>query len=284
MMQVASHAAVGWRGRGQRPSSWLRRRRIRTKLTIILLVPVLAIVGLTGLAAASAAGAAADADRSHRLVRLGATASRLAAVLQRERVSAALVFVEPGQASAAGFARDAAATDAVVAQFRADLADTAVPAGLAPLVARVDRELAGLDGLRQQVTAAPGAVLSVVAFSYRAVIADLVAYRQGLGQVSAAAANGLRAAAALSQAIESLAQVQVAAVRAVDAGRLSPAGQQEIVAASTGLTEALQTFAALGEPAWVGLVNGRLSAGPEVLASERLLGLLLLILKSSFNL
>jgi signal transduction histidine kinase len=274
-MQVASHTAGGSRGEpGRRRPRWLRRRRIRSKLAILLLLPVLAVVGLTCLAAAGAAGRAADADQSRELVALGDTAARLAAVLQRERVSAALVFAEPGQATTAGFARDTAATDAVVARFRAEVAQTGVPAGLAPLMARVDGELAGLAALRQQVSSAPDAVLSVVAFSYRAVIADLVAYRQGLGQVgvSASTANGLRAAAALSQATESLALVQVAAVRAVDAGRLSPAGQQEIVAANTGLTEALQTFGGLGEPRWVGLVNGRLSAGVEVLRSERLLG------------
>ncbi|MFC0532075.1 sensor histidine kinase [Phytohabitans kaempferiae] len=232
------------------------------------------MVGLTGLAVAGAAGRSADADRSHALVGLGGSAARLAGVLQRERVSAALVFAEPGQSSTAAYTRDAAATDAAVAQFRTERGQTDVPAGLAPLMTRLDGELAGLDALRQQVTTAPDAVLSVVAFSYRAVIADLVAYRQGLGQVgvSAATANGLRAAAALSQAIESLGQVQVAAVRAVDAGRLTPAGQQEIVAANTGLTEALQTFGGLGEPRWQGLVNGRLSAGAEVLRSERLLG------------
>ncbi|GAA4471779.1 hypothetical protein GCM10023170_090670 [Phytohabitans houttuyneae] len=240
-----------------------------------MLLPVLAVVGLTGLTVAGAAGRAADADRSRELVALGGTAARLAAALQRERVSAAVLFVEPGLASTARFARDGAATDVVVAQFRAELGQVDVPAGVAPLMARVQVELAGLAALREQVTSAPGAVLSVVAFSYRAVIADLVAYRQGLGQVgvSASTANGLRAAAALSQAIESLGQVQVAAVRSVEAGRVTPAGQQEIVAASTGLSEALQTFSGLGLPRWVGLVNGRLSAGAEVLRSERLLGL-----------
>jgi signal transduction histidine kinase len=274
-MQVATHTASGpRRGLTRGGSSWLRRRRIRTKLAIILLLPVLAVVGLTGLAVAGAAGRAADAARSHELVGLGGSAARLAGVLQRERVSAALVFAEPGQASAAAFTRDAAATDAAVTRFRAERGQTGLPVGLAPLMARLDGGLAGLDALRQQVTSAPDAVLSVVAFSYRAVIADLVAYRHGLGQVgvSAATANGLRAAGALSQGIESLGQVQVAAVRAVDAGRLTPAGQQEIVAANTGLTEALQAFGGLGEPRWLGLVNGRLSAGVEVLRSERLLG------------
>jgi signal transduction histidine kinase len=274
-IQVATHAASGPR-RGLTPlrSSWLRRRRIRTKLAIILLLPVLAVVGLTGLAVAGAAGRAADADRSRGLVALGGTAARLTAVLQRERVAAALVFAEPGQATTAGFQRDTAATDELIAEFRTELRRTELPSALEQLMARLDGELSALGGLRQQVASAPDAVLSVVAFSYRAVIADLISYRQGLGQVgvSASTANGLRAAAALSQATEALSQVQVAAVQVLDAGRLTPAGQQEIVAANTGLSEGLQTFTGLGRARWAALVNARLSSGAEVLRSERLLG------------
>jgi signal transduction histidine kinase len=67
-----------------------------------------------------------------------------------------------------------------------------------------------------------------------------------------------------------LSQLQVAAVRALAAGRLTPAGQQEIVAADTGVTEALQTFTDLGPPSWPALLNSRIGGGPEVLQSERL--------------
>jgi signal transduction histidine kinase len=237
-------------------------------------LPVLVIVALTGLSIVSAAGRAADAGQARELVALGGTSARLTAQLQHERAAAALVLLaQSSNASAlADYNRQGAATDALIIEFRAELARTRLPLNLEPLMARVGSDLAGLTSLRQKAAAAPDVVLSVVAFRYRAVIADLISYLQALGQVgvSPSTANGLRSAAALSQATESLSQLQVAAVRALAAGRLTPAGQQEIVAADTGITEALQTFADLGRSTWPALLNGRIGGGPQVLLAERL--------------
>ena len=255
---------------------WLRHRPIRTKLAVILALPVLAVLALTGLTVVSAADRASAADQARRLVAVGGRAARLTVELQHERTAAVLVFAESSRASAvADFQRQVAATDVMVSAFRAEVASTRLPTNLQPLMARVDGDLAGLAALRQVVVGAPDAVLSVVAFRYRAMVADLIGYRQALGQVgvSAATANGLRAAAALSQAIESLSHLQVAAARAMAAGRLTPAGQQEIVAADTGVTEALQTFGDLGRPGWRAELNTRIGGGPEVLLAERLQGL-----------
>jgi signal transduction histidine kinase len=255
---------------------WLRDRRIRTKLVIILTLPLLAILALTGLNVMSAAGRAADAGQARELVALGGTGARLVVALQQERAAASLVFAEGSSAAAlTDYQRYGAATDVAIGAFAAERSRAALPGSLAPLIQRIDGELTGLVALRQQVATAPDAVLSVIAFRYRAVIADLITYRQGLGQigVSSTSANGLRSVAALSQAIESLSQLQVAAVRAIAAGRLTPAGQQEIVAANTGSTEALQTFTDLGDPTWRGLLNSRIGGGPEILAAERLQGL-----------
>ena len=254
---------------------WLRNRRIRTKLALILTLPLLAILALTGLNVMSAAGRAADAGQARELVALGGTGARLVVALQQERGAATLVFAEASSPAAlTDYRRHATATDAAIGAFTAERSHTTLPGNLAPLIQRIDGELTGLVALRQQVASAPDAVLSVIAFRYRAVIADLITYRQALGQigVSSTSANGLRSVAALSQAIESLSQVQVAAVRAMAAGRLTPAGQQEIVAANTGSTEALQTFTDLGDPTWQGLLNSRIG-GPQILAAERLQGL-----------
>ncbi|MET7394250.1 nitrate- and nitrite sensing domain-containing protein [Dactylosporangium sp. NPDC005572] len=251
---------------------WLRDRRIRTKLALILVLPVATIVALTGFNVVAAAGRAADAAGARELVAVGGVTARLAASLQRERAAAALVFAGSGSGpTAADYKGRSAATDALVVELEGGLAGTRLPDSLAPLVGRIRTDLAGLVGLRQKVVAAPDAVLSVVAFRYRSMISDLISYRQALGQVgvSPATANGLRAVAALSEAIESAAQLQVAAVRTMAAGRLTPAGQQEIVGADTGITEALQTFADLGPSDWPGLLNSRLG-GSEVLQAERL--------------
>lgn len=264
------------RVRGASPRwRWLRDRRIRTKLGLILLLPVLAVVVLTGVSVASAARRSADASQARELVAAGGTAARLAAQLQRERAAAALVFASSNSGSAmAGYRQQGEATDRLVAELQAGLDGVDVPANLRPLVGRVRGDLAGLAPLRQKVAAAPDAVLSVVAFRYRAVIADLIGYRQALGQVGVASstANGLRAAAALSQGVESLGQLQVATVRVLAAGRLTPAAQQEIVAANTGTTEALQTFTDLAPSGWPAVLNSRIGAGPQILRAERLQG------------
>ncbi|WP_238011587.1 sensor histidine kinase [Dactylosporangium sp. AC04546] len=229
-------------------------------------------MALTVVTVASAAIRASEAGVARELVAAGGVAARLAGALQQERVSAALVFAEPANpAAVADYRHRGAETDGLVVAFERALAGTRVPGGLEPLTSRLRVDLGGLAGLRQKVAGAPDAVLSVVAFRYRTVIADLVGYREALGQVgvSAATANGLRAAAALSKGIEAVSQLQVAAVRAMAGGRLTPAGQQEIVAADTGITEALQTFGDLGPSDWPALLNSRLG-GPAVVQAERL--------------
>ena len=262
--------------RVRRRRRWLPDRRIRTKLALILVLPVLASVVLAGLNVASAAGQAWQAGQARDLVALGGSGAQLVAALQHERTSAVLVFAEASSPTAvAEYQRQAAATEAAAAAFRVQRERTRLPSSLIALVDRIDGELAGLVSLRLKVVGAPDAVLSGVVFRYRAVIADLIAYRQALGQVgvAAATANGLRSVAALSQAIESHSQLQVAAMRAMVGGRLSPAGQQDIVAANAGIGEALQTFADLGQLGWQARLNHRIGGGPEIVAAERLQGL-----------
>lgn len=253
----------GWR---------LRDRRIRAKLTIILTLPIIAILALTGLSTVSAWTQAIHADQGRQLVALGASGARLAAQLQHERAAVALMFAgKSGTASTKDYQRQAAASDALIVQFSNERARTSVPANLRPLVTRINDELADLPSLRQAVLTAPDVVLSVVTFRYRAVIADLMAYRQALDQigVSTETANGLRAAAALSQAVESLGQMQVAVARTLIAGEFTPAAQQEIVAADAGGIDALQTFNDLAPPEWRALLNSKVN-GPAIVQAERL--------------
>jgi signal transduction histidine kinase len=254
--------------------SRLRNRRIGTKLVIILALPMLVVLALGGLIADSAVAGSARAEQARRLVSLGGTAADLAAQLQQERAAAALVFARRSSPPALEEYRKAsAASDAAASRFRAARTAAHPPANLDVLLRRVEGQLVGLPALRQQVQAAPDAASSVVVFRYRAVVADLVSYRQGLSQIGVGAqtANNLRASAALSQAIESLGLMQVAVVRALDGGQLTPAAQQEVVAADAGLTEALQAFQDLAPPQWPSLLNTRVSGTP-VLQAERLQG------------
>lgn len=237
-------------------------------------MPLVAVVVLAGLLAAGAAAEAGRADQARRLVALGGAAGELADRLQQERAAAAVVFARgSGEAQGREFRVRAAATDAAADRFQAARVGVRLPAGLDSVVRRVDGQVAGLPVLRERVHSALDVTASLVVFRYRAVVADLLAYRQGLGQVGVdgETANGLRAAAALSEGVESLGLMQVAVVGVVGAGRLTPAAQQEVVAADARFTEAMQTFRGLAPAGWPARLDARVG-GEQVVAAERLHG------------
>lgn len=252
----------------------LRDRRIRGKLAVILALPLSAVTLLSGLIGVGAASEASRADQARRLVALGAVAGELADRLQQERSAAALVFSRDGGAAAIKqYRARISATDVVAGRFAAVRRGVWLPAGLDAVVGRIEGQMLGLPVLRQQVLSAPDVAASLVVFRYRAIAADLLAYRQGLSQVGldAVTANDLRAAAVLSEAIESLGLMQVAVVRSVDAGRLTPAAQQEVVAADARFAEATQGFRGLASVRWQARLNARVG-GAAVVRAERLQG------------
>jgi signal transduction histidine kinase len=263
--------------RGSSGRSWLRLadRRIRTKLALILVLPLLAVLVLAGVGVASAVSTAAETDRARTLVGLGGSASGLVEALQRERSSAAVVFSQAGAVGAVeAFGQRVVASDVAATAFRRRAAGVSTPPSAIRAV--LDRVAAGLGGLglvRQQVMVAPDAVGSVVAFRYRALIAEVLAFRQGLARlgVSESTSRRIRAAAGLSEAVEALSRSQVTVARNLGVGRLTPAAQREIVAADTAHAEAVQSFAELAPPGWREWLNTRVR-GPQVVVAERLYG------------
>ena len=241
-------------------------------MRVIVAAPLVAVVGFAGLALADSVRQAARASDLSRLAELGAEAGRLAYQLQRERAAAAelLTSARPRQQDA--YLRQAAETDEVLARYhrqRALLSE--VSAGPAAVLARVDKALAGLAPLRTQVRTAAHAAVSATTFSYRIIIADLLAYREAIAQgvASAEIADGIRAAAALSKTAEALGQQQVTVLRAIAAGQLTPAMQRDITAARTGFTEASLSFLALAPTRWQ-VWWERAGSGREALALQRL--------------
>ena len=231
----------------------LTDRPIRTKLALLITPTVLVILVLSGVIGYGAAAASSRADDARRLVGLSLTAGELAAALQRERAAAGLVFAPRARPEAATAYRDATRhTDTVLARYPGG------PAGaLAPL--------------REQVRSGRDVPASLVLFRYRTMIADLTGYRAGMGRlnVDTATSTRLRAAAGLSDSIEALGRLQVTVLPALAAGRLSPAEQQQVVAAAAAHAEGLEGFRRLAPPAWA----ARLTAQPDsaaVAAADRL--------------
>ncbi|MEO3745740.1 nitrate- and nitrite sensing domain-containing protein [Plantactinospora sp. B5E13] len=241
-------------------------------MRIIVAAPLVAVVGFAGLALADSVRQAERASDLGRLAELGAEAGRLAYQLQRERAAAADLLTSAGARQQDTYARQAAETDDIVARYHRQRARIpAVTAGPEAVLLRVDKALAALPPLRAQVRTAAHAAVSATTFSYRIIVADLLAYREAIAQgvASAEVADGIRAAAALSKTAESLGQQQVAVLRAIAAGQLTPAMQQDITAARTGFTEASLSFLGLARSEW-DVWWEQAGSGKEALTLQRL--------------
>jgi signal transduction histidine kinase len=246
--------------------------RITRKLGLLVGVPLVAVIAFAALAVTTTGGEAVRAESLRRLVAIGAEAGELAYRLQGERAGAVTVLAEPSAAADDRFNELVTATERAADRYglaRSDL--SGLPAGTAALLERIDGELGRLQALRDQVAAGEGAA-SAVAFTYRIVIADLIAFRESVAQAGGApaeVADRLRAAAALSQATEQVGRQQVAVQRAAGFGRLTPAAAQEITAARTGHIEALLTFDGLANPQWLAALE-RSATGGDALTAQRL--------------
>ncbi|MEV4514297.1 sensor histidine kinase [Dactylosporangium sp. NPDC049525] len=219
---------------------------VAAKLAIILVLPLAAVLALTGVAASGYAAQSGRIGDLRGAVAAGAEAGRVADGLQRERLAIARLLSGAGDGALDAFAAEAARTDAAVARFRALLPR----AGGAPGI------VAGLDGLavlRARAAArepdAPGQVLLL---GYRQLIADLVAFQQGIADRPAppAVTAATRAAGWLAVAREELALVQVGAARALAAGELTPADRDQLVEHRAAAADAFGRFAADATPAW----------------------------------
>ncbi|WP_433616961.1 sensor histidine kinase [Dactylosporangium sp. CA-139114] len=257
---------------GRSTNRWLRNRAIRTKLSIILTIPVVAVVVLAALVFFDAYSAGQRAEESRRAVALGGDAGALVARLHHERAAAALVFapgVGDGRPTAA-YRSAVQDTDAAAADFRVHRSGVRVSPDVRLVLDRIGDGLDDLSALRRQVQDDPRAVSSVILFRYRALVADLLTFRASLSQIGVPAATGneLRAAAALSQAIEAQGLLQVAVIRALTGGVVTPALQQEIVGASSMSGEAVTDFQVLAPPGWRAQLNTDVN-GPAVIGAER---------------
>ncbi|MDG4809631.1 nitrate- and nitrite sensing domain-containing protein [Micromonospora sp. WMMD1120] len=241
-------------------------------MRLIVAAPLVAVIGFAGLALTESARRTARADDLQVLAQLGAEAGDLAYRLQRERVAAAdlLTYGRPEQQDA--FGAEIAATDDSVARYRTQRERLSTDADAnRVLLRRIDDSLNSLAPLRTQVRTATHASVSAMTFSYRIAIADLITFRENVshGVVDAVLADGIRASAALSKTAEAIGQQQVAVLRAVAGGELTPAMQQDITAARTSYTESSLSFLALAPHEW-GVWWEQAGTGRDALALQRM--------------
>lgn len=241
-------------------------------MRIIVAAPLVAVVGFAGLALAGSVQQAERASDLGVLARLGADAGALAYQLQRERVSAADLLATGGTRQEDAYAKQTAETDKAVAGYQRQRALVpSVPSSTATVLRRIDGSIDDLGPLRAQVRTAANASVSAMTFSYRIIIADLLSYREATAQgvESAEIADQIRASSALSKAGEAVGQQQVAVMRALAAGQLTPAMQQDITASRTGFTENSLAFLSLASPEWR-VWWEQAGSGQEIVGLQRL--------------
>jgi len=240
-----------------------------------LAVPLLAVLGLGGFLLVGTAQQAQSASHAVALTQLATSAGDLAFALELERASAAVALLTGADKPARdAFAVRTTITDTAVTSFRtAREAVRGTENEAAAILARVDRGVQELAGLRTFVGATTATTWSAAVLRYRLLIADLLALRDipATAGLPAALADQVRAASALSQAVEFVGLEHAAVVRATDADQLTPAGLQSIVAARTGFEDTRQRFTALAQPQWQAWWDTGV-AGPPVVAAAQMEG------------
>jgi signal transduction histidine kinase len=255
--------------------------RISTKLALILLVPAVAVLGLGGYLLLAAGQQAARASQALALTDLAGRAGDLAFALQLERAAAAILLLpDAGSRRLDAYEDRVVEANSVLARFALVRADVrsgpadATQAETAATLARVDAGVAGLTALRDFVTTGKSATWSAVVLRYRLLIADLLALRSApaLAGLPVELADQVRAASALSEAVEYVGLQHVAVLRAAASRRLSPAGLRAIVTADTGFQETRRAFSGLAAPAWRSWWDTTVT-GEAVVTSARLEGI-----------
>jgi hypothetical protein len=222
----------------------LANARIRAKLGLILLIPIVAIVTLAAFRLSSAVDRATDAVRVGSLTRLSADVSALSQQLHLERMAAAALLSSPGPALEA-FNRQVLRTDLAVAAYakrRDALGD--VPTAIQDRLQRIDDQLEAVSTIRAEVSSRQGVSVAEVLLRYGVIVEDLVSYREALGQVSTDPdlADALRAAAAFSKAKARVAEQEAIVYAALKAGPLDAHQLSALLATLTGQQEAFVAF------------------------------------------
>ena len=254
-------------------SGWLRPagQPIRSTLPPMSTLALVAILLRALEVGVTAASPADDGEQAQRLVD-GMMADELTAPPRRERVALGSVFAQPNRSAANEAHRARAeATHAGAARFFDGRKDVGVPAGLAAPSQRLASPLAVLPVLRDQVRGGRDATGSVTIVWYRALTADRSGSRTALSRLGAAAktADGLRASAAVSQAIEAVGLRRAAVPPAIGATSSTAAEQLQIVEANAMVDEALGALRQVATARWQAQL-AEPSSRKAALAGERL--------------
>ncbi|WP_405429501.1 nitrate- and nitrite sensing domain-containing protein [Micromonospora sp. NBC_00617] len=248
----------------------LRDARIRSKLALILVVPVAAVIALATVRLISVGEGAYDATRARSLTALSIDVSALTQDLHAERMAAAAYLAAPQQPADAYNLR-VRQTQQRVERYNAERGRIGdVPAALRDRLAAIDDHLSTLDGTRQEVLDRRQMAVAEAVLRYGVILTDLVAYGDGLAQLPGeeSLSDSRRAVAAFARAKAAVAEEEAVAFTALTAGQLDPEQFSSFVATLTSQQEALVAFSLAADPVQRALVDSTVS-GDAVGLSDR---------------
>jgi signal transduction histidine kinase len=248
----------------------LRDARIRSKLGLLLVVPLVAVIALAGVRLLDGAQRATEAEQVRLLAQVSAASSGIMHELHRERIAAA-VFTTAGDGDTSSFNAQASATDRAISEYReAHAALGEIPTIVADRLARVDQQIGTLGTTRQEILGDTSLSAAAVVLRYGVIISDVIAYQETVSQVAGdpVLAESIRAVASLSKAKAHMSEAQAAAYLALGGGTPDDEQVTAFLATQTGVQEALLAFSLAATPDQLAQVNATMT-GDAVVFSER---------------
>ncbi|MGY0007258.1 nitrate- and nitrite sensing domain-containing protein, partial [Micromonospora sp. I033] len=248
----------------------LRDARIRSKLALILVVPVAAVIALATIRLVSVGEGAYEANRIRSLTALSIDVSALTQDLHKERMAAAAFLAAPDQ-KPDDYNLRVRRTDERITAYRDERGNLGdVPTSVRDRLKVIDDHLATLNGTRQEVLDRQQMPVSEASLRYGIILDDLVGYGDTLAQQpgTESLADARRAVAAFAHAKAEVAEEEAVAYTALSAGRIDDEQFSSFVATLTGQQEALLSFSRAAEPAQRALVD-RTVSGDAVQLADR---------------
>ncbi|GIG57310.1 hypothetical protein Lfu02_16820 [Longispora fulva] len=275
MSTPTTKATVSAPRRGRFPR--LRDFRVRSKLGLILAVPITAIITLSAISLVDASQREGVADNVNSLARLSGNASDLVHHLQSERTAA--VNLLAGLSDVPSYVAQHNGTDVAVNDYKnVRNSLTGVGAAVDGKLKPIDDSLGRLKDLRQEVAPPPKETagksidrisLGAAVFRYDVLIDNLLGFRDTVWQTSddPGVTDEVRASAAFSRAKEYAAQEQTVVLGF--GTKASPAQFRAYQIATAGQQEALREFYNAATPSQRMVVE-TLVRGPAVQDVERM--------------
>ncbi|MFJ6195678.1 nitrate- and nitrite sensing domain-containing protein [Micromonospora sp. NPDC092111] len=248
----------------------LRDARIRSKLALILVVPVAAVIALATIRLVSTTEGAVDATRIQSLTALSIDVSALAQDLHKERMAAAGFLANP-QLRPDDYNLRVRATGKRIDDYRAERSKIGdVPSAVQDRLKVIDDHLQTLDATRQEVLDRRQMPVAEATLRYGVILTDLVSYGDTLAQLPGqeSLADARRAVAAFSRAKSAVAEEEAVAYTALAAGRLDEEQFSSFVATLTSQQEALLSFSLAADPTQRALVDSAVSGDAVGLADR----------------